>query len=191
MQASPYAPAAGQSRNARCAAPGAMQTSPDASAAGQSRNARCAAPGGNAHKPRCASSGPKQERPVRRAGSHAHQPRCASSGPKQERPVRRAGRQCTQAPMRQQRAKAGKERSMGLLSPRRRFAAVAFPVLVAGVLATALSVPGVAVDAVQSRVHRVDTVRPAAAPATPYASSDAMTAAQVAAAAETATYLDA
>jgi hypothetical protein len=80
---------------------------------------------------------------------------------------------------------------MGLLSPRRRFAAVAFPVLVAGVLATALSVPGVAIDAVQSRVHHLDTVRPAAAPATQYASSEAMTAAQVAAAAQTATYIDA
>ena len=74
---------------------------------------------------------------------------------------------------------------MGLLSPRRRFTAVALPVLVAGVLATALSVPGVAIDAdaVQSRVHHVDTVRPAAAPATQYVSGEAMSAAQVASAA--------
>ena len=173
--------------------------------------------------------------------------------------MRRAGRQCTQAPMRQQRAKAGtpgaprgrqrtqahvrqqraKEETPG--APRRRqctqapsassgpssnarrpvpggnaqkprcraagqsrkgakhgtlvlrarwFAAVAFPCW-SRACSDCASVPGVAVDAVQSRVHRVDTVRPAAAPATPYASSEAMTAAQVAAAAETATCIDA
>jgi hypothetical protein len=81
---------------------------------------------------------------------------------------------------------------MGLLSPRRRFTAVALPVLVAAVLATALSVPGVAIDAdaVQSRVHHVDTVRPAAAPATQYVSGEAMSA-QVASAAAVGAYLDA
>ena len=55
---------------------------------------------------------------------------------------------------------------MGMLSPR-RLRAAAFPVLVAGVLATALSLPGVAVDAdVHTKVGHADTVRPAAAPAT-------------------------
>jgi hypothetical protein len=55
---------------------------------------------------------------------------------------------------------------MGMLS-RRRLRAAAFPVLVAGALATALALPGVAVDAdSQSRVGHTDTVRPAAAPAT-------------------------
>jgi hypothetical protein len=55
---------------------------------------------------------------------------------------------------------------MGMLSPR-RLRAAAFPVLVAGVLATALSLPGVAIDAnVHTKVGQADTVRPAAAPAT-------------------------
>jgi hypothetical protein len=54
---------------------------------------------------------------------------------------------------------------MGILSPR-RLRAAAFPVLVAGVLATALSLPGVAIDAdVHTKVGHADTVRPTAAPA--------------------------
>jgi hypothetical protein len=60
---------------------------------------------------------------------------------------------------------------MGILSPR-RLRAAAFPVLVAGVLATMLALPGVAIDAdTHSQVGRVDTVRPAAAPATEEASA--------------------
>jgi len=59
---------------------------------------------------------------------------------------------------------------MGILSPRRR-TAVAFPMLVAGVLATVLAVPGIAVDVdAHPTVGHSDTGRPAAAPATPNAS---------------------
>jgi hypothetical protein len=81
---------------------------------------------------------------------------------------------------------------MGLLSPRRRFAAVALPVLVAAALATALSVPGVAIDRVPvpTRVH-VDTVRPAAAPANPYVAGEAGFGRQVAGAAATANFINA
>jgi hypothetical protein len=60
---------------------------------------------------------------------------------------------------------------MGILSPR-RLRAAAFPVLVAGVLATMLALPGVAIDAdAHTKVGHVDTGRPAAAPATEPASA--------------------
>jgi hypothetical protein len=82
---------------------------------------------------------------------------------------------------------------MGLLSPRRRFTAVALPVLVAAVLATALSVPGVAADraSLPSRAHHVKTVRPAAAPATPYVSGEAGFGLQIAAASAVVNFADA
>ena len=77
---------------------------------------------------------------------------------------------------------------MGILSPR-RLRAVAFPVLVAGVLATALALPGVAIDAdAHSTVGHSDSVLPAAAPATENAPGAVVTGQQLAEVAGIAAY---
>jgi hypothetical protein len=77
---------------------------------------------------------------------------------------------------------------MGMLSPR-RLRAAAFPVLVAGVLATALALPGVAIDAdVHTKFGHADTVRPAAAPATQQAAAAPVAGQQMAEAGAVANY---